>query len=249
MRDIEKYTEDYLEKGFEDWQVRYRRRKVLEILGRFPHCRILEIGCGTEPLFLWMDTNAITSYTVCEPSKKFYENAIDLAKGKNNVNVLNRPFAASDEFVEMNFDFILCSGLLHEVENPIVLLQEIRKVCCQDTVVHINVPNANSFHRLLAKNMGLIHDVRDFSERNVTFQQHNVFTIDRLRSIVEETDFRVLESGSYFMKPFTHDQMYAMLQQGIINERVLDGLYVMSDSVMNGIGSEIFVNVTVNMEE
>lgn len=93
----------------------------------------------------------------------------------------------------------------------------------------------------------MIHNVTDFSERNVIYQQHNVFTLDRLKSIAEETGFRVLESGSYFVKPFTHDQMYAMLQQNIIDEHVLDGLYAMGESVMTGMGSEIFVNVSVNM--
>lgn len=247
MRDIEKYTEAYLQKGFEDWQVRYRRRKILEILEKFPHHRILEIGCGMEPLFLWMDSESFSSYTICEPSKEFHENALELSKGRNNIKCVNRLFAASDDFVEMKFDFVICSGLLHEVEDPIALLWDIRKICHQDTVVHINVPNAYSFHRLLAEKMGLIHNVTDFSERNVIYQQHNVFTLDRLKSIAEETGFQVLESGSYFVKPFTHDQMYAMLQQKIIDEHVLDGLYAIGESVMTGMGSEIFVNVSSNM--
>lgn len=58
--------------------------------------------------------------------------------------------------LEHDFDFIIISGLLHEVPDPKKLLQSIYKICKQDTLVHINVPNVYSFHRLLAYEMGCI---------------------------------------------------------------------------------------------
>lgn len=36
--------------------------------------------------------------------------------------------------------------------------------------------------------------------------------------------FQILEKGSYFIKPFAHSQMMALLDQHIISEAVLDGL-------------------------
>ena len=51
MRDIKKYTERYKEPNFEDYQLVYRRRKILEILNKYQPLSILEIGCGMEPLF------------------------------------------------------------------------------------------------------------------------------------------------------------------------------------------------------
>lgn len=51
MRDIDKYTQEYSKAGFEKYQVAYRRRKLLEIINKYLPQRILEIGCGMEPLF------------------------------------------------------------------------------------------------------------------------------------------------------------------------------------------------------
>ena len=44
------------------------------------------------------------------------------------------------------------------------------------------------------------------------------------------------------MKPFTHSQMYEMMCKSIIDEKVLDGLYEMTE-YMPEMGSEIYVNV------
>lgn len=43
------------------------------------------------------------------------------------------------------------------------------------------------------------------------------------------------------MKPFSHNQMYEMMQSAIIDEKVLDGLYRLAE-YMPEYGSEIYVN-------
>lgn len=74
MRDIEDYTQKYLEPGFEVYQVKYRRKKVLEILHRYKPKHVLEIGCGMEPLFQYADWE-YQYWTVVEPSEVFVKNA------------------------------------------------------------------------------------------------------------------------------------------------------------------------------
>ena len=51
MRDLKKYGEVYSEYGFEEYQIKYRRKKVLSILNRYDHRCIVDIGAGPEPLF------------------------------------------------------------------------------------------------------------------------------------------------------------------------------------------------------
>ncbi len=53
---MNKYGTDYSERGFESYQVKYRRKKVLEILNRYSHHCIVEIGVGLEPLFQYLDS-------------------------------------------------------------------------------------------------------------------------------------------------------------------------------------------------
>lgn len=239
MRDISRYEDEYIKPDFEEYLVKQRRKKVLESI--FGKHKILEIGCGMDPLFKYVNWD-IQEYVVFEPGNRFFGNAVNIASGYAiNIELLNEPFIYSENIRDKEFDAIVCSGLLHEVQNAENILRDIRNTCSQNTLVHINVPNANSFHRLLALEMNLISDTKQFSKRNIALQQNRVFDIESLGEICKKSGFEIIESGSYFVKPFTHDQMKKMMDGGVIDENVLDGLYSMTKHMTN-LGAEIYVN-------
>lgn len=128
------------------------------------------------------------------------------------------------------------------------MLSCIRQISDEATVIHVNVPNANSFHRVLAYESGLISSVEEFSEANRRLQQHSVFSMDSLLELLEAgtPGIEVLDKGSYFPKLFTHKQMETCLKQGIINEAVIKGLDAMSERLPE-LGSEIYVNFRYRM--
>ena len=70
MRDIDKYSDGYLEEGFEIYQVEYRRRMIMEQIDKYHPCRILEIGCGAEPLFQYVKGK---EWVIVEPAEVFCE--------------------------------------------------------------------------------------------------------------------------------------------------------------------------------
>lgn len=239
MRDIDKYTTNYLVQDFEIYQVEYRRKMIAGQIEKYQPYRILEIGCGKEPLFQYIKGK---EWVIVEPSKAFCQIAENKKDSDDDVHVLQGFF---EEYVyeleKENFDMIICSGLLNEVEEPENLLEGIFKICNEGTVVHINVANAYSFHRILAKNMGIITSEHEKSERNKMFQQNMVFDMESLQEMVEKHQFRILDRGSCFVKPFAHWQMQELIEKGVIDKKVLDGLYNMvQDFPM--LGSEIFVN-------
>lgn len=240
MRDMTDYSGRYLLPGFEEYKVLYRRRKILEIVEAEKPTNILEIGCGYEPLFQYVKD---VSFTVVEPADAFYERAAMLAQDEasDRVKCIHGFFEEKIDELTDDFDMIICSSLLHEVEYPDRLLQAIAKCADQHTIVHINVPNANSMHRLLGQAIGMLSDIHDKSEGNIAFQQNNVFDMESLEKIVINNGLNVLERGSFFVKPFSHAQMYEMMKQGILNDQVLDGLYQLGE-VMPAFGSEIYVN-------
>lgn len=247
MRNIDDYTNNYLIETFEEYQVKYRKKKLVEILRKYNPQRILEIGCGMEPIFLdYADKEGKVCYTIVEPSVTFYNNALKLSESLGEIKCICDFFGkneASAEKLGNQYDFIICSSLLHEIENMEEMVRDMVRCCNNDTVVHINVPNAYSMHRLLAQESGLISDIHEFSKRNNQFQQSRVFDLKLLRETVMENGLEVIEEGSYFVKPFSHTQMYELLKTGIISENVLDGFYNLG-SWMPEYGSEIFVNCT-----
>ena len=243
MRDLDKYQELYMKEPFEPWQVKMRKKKLLEILSEYPHKHMLEVGCGLEPIFTVFED--LEQLTVLEPGDEFYANAKKVLVEKNNQGVELRHQSleeAQDELKGQHFDLILLSSLLHEVENPEELLKIVHELSDENTVTIVNVPNAHSFHRMLAVEMGITDDVHTTSENQKAYQQHRIFDMASLKTIVKDHGFQVMDSGSYFIKPFTHDQMGALMGSGIIDEAVLEGLYGMVKH-MPELGSEIYVNI------
>ena len=240
-----KYAGHYKSKfAFERTLIEIRRDKILESFKKYHPGTILEIGCGLEPLFLFYKD--FKSFDIVEPSLKFTRHAQKLSRGMPNVSIVRGCF--EDVYQSLatrcRFDFIVLSSLLHEVADPNRLLRCLRHVCGRDTIVHINVPNVRSFHRLLAYEMGVIDDIFEKSVMEKKFHRHTRFDKALLFKMIERNGFRILSYGTYFIKPFTHRQMEKIIIQKIINRQVLKGLEKMS-KYMPELGCELFVEARV----
>ena len=246
MRDIEDYAKKYLEEPCEIFQVKYRRKKVLEEMKKYPHKTILEIGVGMEPLFPYVDD--YEKYIMVEPAEEFAENAkrlIEKTDSKEKVVCIQGFFEACVEQIKkmgISFEYILVSGLLHEIEKPDDFMNGVKSLCGKNTVVHLNVPNARSIHRLVAKEMGLIADEHEISDLQKKMQRRICYDLDSLSSYVKQVGFEVLDSGSYFPKVLAAGQLEQMLKMNIISDKYFEG--------MDGIGkyfpengSEIYVQL------
>jgi SAM-dependent methyltransferase len=249
VRDIESYQRAYAASDFEAVQARLRKRKLLEVLRAWQPQRILEIGCADDALF--NHHGDFQRFCVVEPGPAFAALARErgVRIGGGRVRVLQACMEdAIAELADESFDCILLSGLLHEVREPAPLLAAVAAVCTPHTQVHVNVPNARSLHRLLALEMGLIGELHAISDQQRSLQQHSTFDIDSLGAVCEAAGFEVFERGSYFVKPFTHRQMAQLQADGMLDERMLDGLYGL-EKHMPGLGSEIFVHLRLRGAE
>src|SRR5258708_6975198 len=166
-----RYLEQYAEGGFETVVVRIRREQVLSFLRGTSARRVVEIGCGLEPLFLFADD--FESWTIIEPSTEFATNARQRA-GKDPRIDIRHGYAeeVAAGLASQSPQAVIVSSLLHEVPEPKRLLAAVRSLCAAETVVHFNVPNVRSFHRLLALEMGLIGDLFEPSETERRFHRH-----------------------------------------------------------------------------
>jgi len=240
-RSIEDYESAYRASDFEPVQANMRKRMLLAVLDRLQPRRILEVGCGMDSLFShWCNYER---FVIVEPGASFAAKARRDAGGDHRVAVVEGFIEeVVDKLVHENFDVILVSGLLHEVLDPAAVLQSIRSLCTPSTVVHVNVPNANSLHRLLAVEMGLIESASEISNRQRALQQQRTFCLADLISLCEQAGFRATEHGSYFIKPFTHSQMAELETIGMLDARMLDGLFRL-ERHLPGLGSEIYVHL------
>jgi len=238
-RDLKDYSVNYLG-PFEAIQINFRRRKVLEIVEKLNPKNILEVSCGTDSIVNYINYNAFENFYIVEPIVEFLNVAITVKNHK--IHTFNDILENVSALKHHTFDFIIVSGLLHEVVNPLSIMHTVHNLCSEKTIVHVNVPNANSIHRLIAKQAGLINSIYDKSETQKRLQQNHTFDFDSLLKLCQEAGFSCIEKGSIFIKPFTHFQMQQLVDLNIIENKVLEGLYNLT-SILPEFGSEIYLNL------
>jgi hypothetical protein len=111
------------------------------------------------------------------------------------------------------------------------------------TVLHVNVPNSESFHRQLALSMGLIAETKAMTERNIRHLQHRVYDIKSLRADLADAMMSIREEGGYLIKPFTHTQMERVLPE--LGEAVMEGLFELGKR-MPALASEIWAEAILD---
>jgi hypothetical protein len=237
---LKKYEADYAELPFEDVLRNYRQQNIIRIVKEGQYRKILEIGSGPFPLFKVYDD--FEKMVVVEPGETFFNQTKAYAGGDGRIHLINDFFEnIADQLVPETFDLVIIGGFLHEINNPDEVLQSVIKLCNKHTIVHSFVPNANSFHRLLAYEMGLIKDVYEKSGHDELFQRQLVYNMDSFQQLFIKNKLKIASSGSYFLKPFTNGQMAAIVAAGIFSNAVLDGL----DQVIKYFpanGAELFIN-------
>jgi hypothetical protein len=239
-RDLNKYEKDYKATPFEETMAGIRKGMLLEFLGKHQFRNVVEVGCAEKSLF--ESLNDFQSFTVIEPCEAFFAKAQTAArahKAAPRIQLFQQLFEDFDAKVPM--DCIIISSLLHELPTPKAMLEHAYGIAPEGCWLHVNVPNAKSFHRLWAKEAGLIKDEYQRSDTDIRMQRNHTFDLEGLGQLLRDAGFSLVESGSYFIKPFTHAQMQQLIGLGVLSEALMDGLIKM-ERHLPGLGAEIFVN-------
>ncbi len=243
-RDLNYYKNQYLNHyGFEKEMVEYRRRNILESMANYSPRKILEVGCGIDSLAGYYEN--FTEFTIAEPVKDFLS-IIQKRLGKKVCYINKRFEDAVGELKEKKFDFIAISSLIHELNNPEVIFRAVREIADNNTIIHINTPNAKSIHRLLGVKMGILKHTKESSKLARKFQRNREYDLSDLTQLAEKNGFKIRDKGSYFLKPLSHDQMQNLLEKGKITKEFLNGIYEISHLLPEN-GSEIFVNLQLEV--
>ena len=239
-RDLDRYQRAYADHPFEDVQARMRKRMLLELLDRLAPRRVLEVGCDLDTLANhWRGAER---FTIIEPGADFAAEARSAMANRSEAEVIEATLEAAAPGLAGGFDLVILSSLLHEVADPGALLHAAGQTAAAGGLVHVNVPNGRSVHRLLAMEMGLVQAPTELSATQLALQQQRTFPAAPLAGMAEAPGFQVAEAGSYFVKPFTHRQMQDLMDQGLVTAAMLEGFWGL-EKHMPGLGSEIFVNL------
>ena len=203
MRDLDQYSKLYQGLHFEHSMVALRKKLLIERIDKNKPLEILEVGCALDPLF--MHISDLVKVTTIEPTEEFFLDAQKKQNTKPTSRFIIVTTVLEDFETQKSFDFIVASGVLHEVSNPDLFLKRLLHLATSTTTIHINVPNASSFHRELALEMGLIEDIQAISDNQKLMQQTQKFyTIDTLEAVLVNSGFTVVDSGGYLINSRMH---------------------------------------------
>lgn len=105
------------------------------------------------------------------------------------------------------FDCVLATHVLEHVDEPIVLLKEMKKWLNANGKIIIIVPNKESLHRQLAVIMGLQPALDTLGARDKLVGHQRVYSIDTLSKDVSESGLRVIETAGFFLKTLPNSMM------------------------------------------
>lgn len=165
---------------------------------------VLELGCGIGQFtpMLYEKFERVVAVDACPEN-------IEIARKTTSDKRHAFYVAKAEEFsVDERFDTILLVMLLEHVDDPVAVLKNAKNLLKDDGRIIIQVPNANSFNRQIAKHMGLIEDLHELPLEQVEKYGHKrVYDMAMLVGHVEEAGLTPILSGGLVFKPFTNSQM------------------------------------------
>jgi SAM-dependent methyltransferase len=125
------------------------------------------------------------------------------------------------------YDAIFLVHTLEHLDDRVAGLAAMRQWLSPAGRLFVVVPNANAASRQIAVKMGLIATNNSVTEGEAAHGHRCTYSLDTLESDVRQASLLIESRGGIFFKPFANFQFDRMLQQGIIDERYLEGCYAL----------------------
>jgi 2-polyprenyl-3-methyl-5-hydroxy-6-metoxy-1,4-benzoquinol methylase len=108
---------------------------------------------------------------------------------------------------KQKFDCVLATHVLEHVDDPIVLLKEMKNWITDNGKIIIIVPNKESLHRQLAVIMGLQPELDTLSARDKLVGHQRVYSIDTLCLDTVAAGLKVVDTAGFFLKTLPNSMM------------------------------------------
>lgn len=187
----DKFIEDACQEYCCDW---------LETLINENH-NVLELGYGEGHTCNRLSKKTKT-YSIIEGSSDL----LDEVKSKHpEVNLIDDLF---EEYQPANpYDLILALHVFEHVDDPVALAEHMKSWLTEDGEMVVLVPNKESLHRRLAKDMGLIGELGELSARDKLVGHQKVYSLSELEQDFTDAGYEILSKKGFFIKPLPNSMM------------------------------------------
>jgi 2-polyprenyl-3-methyl-5-hydroxy-6-metoxy-1,4-benzoquinol methylase len=227
MSEMLEQERGFLEKVYHTYTVdtSSQTRAMRELIARTfaPYLRRgtgLELGCS-DGFMTEMLAAKLERLDVVDGSERFLAEA-----RKRKLPNVSFTHALFEEFKSATrYDFIFASYILEHVLDPVAVMRMAREVIKPDGLLMIVVPNARALSRQLALHMGLLKDLKALTENDHNHGHRRVYDRVALNRDIASAGFDVVAQGGIMLKILADFQMDKLIDDGMLKQQQLDGLY------------------------
>lgn len=180
--------------------------------------KVLEVGVGHADITNWLSEDGKFEITSIDGSQSVLDHAAEKVSHPERVTFIHTYF---EEFeTDELFDDILITNSLEHVDDPVGVLEHVKKFLKPEGRIHITVPNAVSIHRMLGKAMGMLKEVDSLNSHDVKVGHQRVYNTGLSMEHISDAGLHIIDSDGIILKPFSNLQMNTLL-----DDKIIQGLF------------------------
>lgn len=184
---------------------------------------ILSLGIGHHVVsdILSNELNfSVESYEILEGSQAIIDKFVKNETHAEKINVILTYFENFES--DKKYDIIEMGFVLEHVDDPQEIINKYKNFLSPDGKMYIAVPNANSLHRLIGYEAGLLSDVHNLSEYDLQLGHKRYFDMDILSEMIHKSGLRITDKKGILLKPITTSQMKDLSWNGNVINALLN---------------------------
>tara|TARA_R110002073_G_scaffold288725_3_gene453530 strand:+ start:689 stop:1399 length:711 start_codon:yes stop_codon:yes gene_type:complete len=160
----------------------------------------LELGPGSGYMTSML-SDSFPTLTVVEGSQQLLDELPDIPNVRKVCSLFE------DFEPDEKFDSVVLEHVLEHVDEPLELLSRAKLWLKESGRLFVGVPNANSLHRLVAEEMGLLSSKFDLNERDINFGHRRVYDLKSLSESINAVGLKIVKTEGVFLKPLSNGQI------------------------------------------
>lgn len=176
-------------------------RERLQHLSKGSQSQILEVGVGAGDVTLMLARH-FEEVTCVDPDEENCDLVLKRLKehGLHQVEFI-RSKVQDAQLSPAGYYHIVLLGILEHLEDPVKVLHHLATCLQPGGYMYIIVNLANSLHRWLGVEMGLISHTEELSESDILYGHYRVYTRSLLREHVALAGLQVTYEQTFYLKP------------------------------------------------
>jgi len=120
------------------------------------------------------------------------------------------------------FEVIVCGYVLEHIDDPVLVLERMRRFLAPGGHLYATVPNAEVLNRRLGHIAGMLPDILALSDHDRLLGHKRYYTIETFKRDIEQAGYRIEKLEGIYLKPLATQQMLSLH----LDDKIIEALCV-----------------------